>query len=242
MCKVDNKCASDKKSSLARFVAIVLAIVGGVAVVFVGYAMLVMFFIPEEKKDRDGYDGFARRGQFGDMFGLLSAAFSGLALGGVIWAIHLQREELHRMDQAQNAAHEALRSQFEAMERATHAQLYCKVVDILQSKEIRDARSRIYSIGEKRLNDWSREDVEAGELICTSYDDVAIMIYNGMLPKRLLLDNWGNSLRRTWRILKPLVEDKRMRYEWAQFWDDYEKLAKEAQDLLSSPAPLLGNH
>jgi len=41
------------------------------------------------------YD-FKERGTFGDMFGAVNALFSGLAFGGVIYAILLQREDLER--------------------------------------------------------------------------------------------------------------------------------------------------
>jgi len=40
------------------------------------------------------FDSWSIRGQFGDMFGAVNALFSGLAFGGVIVAILLQRREL----------------------------------------------------------------------------------------------------------------------------------------------------
>jgi hypothetical protein len=39
-------------------------------------------------------DSFTERGQFGDMFGAVNALFSGLAFGGIILTILLQKEEL----------------------------------------------------------------------------------------------------------------------------------------------------
>lgn len=39
-------------------------------------------------------DSWPARGTFGDMFGVINALFSGLALAGIIYAILLQREEL----------------------------------------------------------------------------------------------------------------------------------------------------
>ncbi len=40
------------------------------------------------------FDSWAVRGQFGDLFGSVNALFSGLAFGGLIYAILLQRHEL----------------------------------------------------------------------------------------------------------------------------------------------------
>src|SRR5687767_11829025 len=39
-------------------------------------------------------DSWARRGQFGDMFGAINALFSGLAFAGIIITIMMQRDEL----------------------------------------------------------------------------------------------------------------------------------------------------
>lgn len=43
---------------------------------------------------RGAIPDFAERGQFGDMYGLANAVFSGLAFLGLIIAIHLQRQDL----------------------------------------------------------------------------------------------------------------------------------------------------
>ena len=72
--------------------------------------------------------GLQTGGQFGDMFGTLNPLFSGLALFGVIYSIHLQsqelalqreeltnnRLELKRSADAQEAAQRALNQQLEA--------------------------------------------------------------------------------------------------------------------------------
>src|ERR1043166_8220624 len=61
------------------------------------------------------------RGSFGDMFGVVSTFFSGLALAGIIYAMILQREELalQRRDTLRNA--EQLRRAAEAEEKAAIA-------------------------------------------------------------------------------------------------------------------------
>lgn len=71
------------------------------------------------------------RGTFGDMFGGLNALFSGLAFGGIIYTIFLQREELQlqrneleltrqelrRTAEAQEKSEQALTKQVQSMER-----------------------------------------------------------------------------------------------------------------------------
>lgn len=77
-------------------------------------------------------NGWSERGQFGDMFGALNALFSGLALGGVIYALYLQmqelalqreemaqsRDELRRTADAQSQQVQLLSRQVAAMEES----------------------------------------------------------------------------------------------------------------------------
>lgn len=55
----------------------------GVAGVLAAYGVVVWFSI----------SGPAERGQFGDMFGMVNALFSGLAFAGIVYTVHAQRTE-----------------------------------------------------------------------------------------------------------------------------------------------------
>ncbi len=62
---------------------------------FIIWAVIVIFFWVTSIVILTYYfTDLAERGQFGDMFGAVNALFSGLALAGVIFAIHLQKKEL----------------------------------------------------------------------------------------------------------------------------------------------------
>ena len=60
--------------------------------------------------------GWTGQGPFGDTFGALNALFSGLALGGVILAIFLQRQELIYQREELRLTREQLRRSAEAQE------------------------------------------------------------------------------------------------------------------------------
>jgi hypothetical protein len=78
------------------------------------------------------FSGWTERGQFGDLFGVVNALFSGLAFAGLIYAILLQREdlalqrteltltrqELKRSASAQEQSELALRAQAAAAARS----------------------------------------------------------------------------------------------------------------------------
>lgn len=72
----------------------------------------------------------SERGQFGDMFGSVNALFSGLAFAGLIFTIHLQREELAMQREELRLQREEMRLQREEMQASreqltnqAHAQL-----------------------------------------------------------------------------------------------------------------------
>jgi hypothetical protein len=54
------------------------------------------------------------------------------------------------------------------------------------------------------------------------------MVRQGMLPKELIIDSWGNSLYSSWPIVRPLIDEYRKK-RGPNFWDDYERLSKEAK-------------
>ncbi len=81
-------------------------------------------------------DDWAKRGQFGDLFGSINALFSGLALAGVVTAIFLQkqelalqraelkmtRDELRRTADAQEKSEDAVARQAHALQQAAQLQ------------------------------------------------------------------------------------------------------------------------
>jgi hypothetical protein len=176
------------------------------------------------------------RGTFGDMFGAVNSLFSGAAFAGVIYAIILQRRELelqrkeivaNREELARSA--EAQEKSYQALTNAIYAQTYKAVVDILQDEDVREARRIVVSqLGGREKLIQTEQDRKAAERVCHTYDAVGQMVRHGMLPIEYIIDSWGDSLRRTWTILKPLVSEYRSEREAPETWDDYEYLAIEA--------------
>ena len=65
----------------------------GTTIVWISAWRLIVLWIPLEMNDY-GEELPMTRGAFGDMFGSINALFSGLAFGGIIFTILLQRKEL----------------------------------------------------------------------------------------------------------------------------------------------------
>jgi|SRR3972149_4416737 len=118
--------------------------------------------------------------------------------------------------------------QLREMQRTTQAQAYSVAVDRLQDEKVREARRLIFKLTGKPLEKWSGDEKAAAEVVCHTYDVVGQMVRHNLLSKKIILDSWGPSLRRSWPILEPLVKNYRQEFSANEFWDDYEWLATEA--------------
>lgn len=110
----------------------------------------------------------------------------------------------------------------------THAQAYSAAVEILQEEKVRQARKVVFSLKEKPLAKWTKNEIEAAENVCHTYDVVGQMTRHNLLPKEIIIDSWGPSLRKSWTILSQLVNKYRNDFSATEYWDDYEWLVIEA--------------
>lgn len=114
------------------------------------------------------------------------------------------------------------------MRRTTQAQSYSIAMDRLQEEKVREARKVIFRLANKSIENWKVEEIAAAETVCYTYDVVGQMVRHNLLSKKMIIDSWGSSLRRSWPILKPLIKKYRVQFSAEEFWDDYEWLAQEA--------------
>lgn len=133
--------------------------VAGIAIAVAIYAYILMHSIIE----------WDQRGQFGDMFGALNAAFSGLAFAALAYTLHLQRKELvlQRLELAQTRAELAKQAESQARQADTALraaeisavgalfQSYCQLAGNAQyhlisdgdwRKEIKNVRSKLRTL------------------------------------------------------------------------------------------------
>jgi phosphopantetheinyl transferase (holo-ACP synthase) len=136
----------------------VLLVVGGAVTIQVLAGILLYSLLP----------GWSVRGAFGDMFGVVGVLFSGLALGGVVYAVLLQRselaiqrqeleltrEELAKTAEAQRSSAEMLAAQFalakEAAEKAEQRSLL-ETVPILHFRGASYPRPERYEVAVENL-------------------------------------------------------------------------------------------
>lgn len=215
--------------------------------------VLVWFLYPTLAPKLMGVQSY---NELAGMFGGLEALFAGLAFAGVIVAIFLQMEELRQTREEMERSADALTEQVQLMaqtaeitertavimssqtgemKRATHAAAFKSVFDILQAEDVRAARG--YVINHLAGMDhelWGSIQVENAEKVIYTYDAVGVMIRNGMLPANIVVDHWGNSLRKCWPALEVHVLHVRKERSAKELFDDFEWLAGEASAKIGS--------
>jgi hypothetical protein len=119
--------------------------------------------------------------------------------------------------------------QVREMRQATHATAFESVLGLLQNEDVRAARKTVFGLVNKPFESWIDSEKEAAEKVCYGYDVVGVMIRNGIIPVEVVADSWGDSLRRSWRILSPMVASYRAARSSDEYWDDYEWLSRQAE-------------
>jgi hypothetical protein len=118
--------------------------------------------------------------------------------------------------------------QLKESQKTKYAETFFAASSRLQDEQLREKRSKVFMLNGKPLQDWSSEDINAAEIVCHNFDIVGIMVRNEMLPKEIVIDNWGQSLRGLWPIVSPLVQKYRHEWNAPEYWNDFQWLAEEA--------------
>ncbi len=176
---------------IAAFVAIVVA--------WVASAFVLRMLVPDL--------GF--RGQFGDSFGALNALFSGLAFGGVIYAIVLQRRELQYQREELELSRMALTKTALAAEtsareayKARSSTAFLEVLSLLD--KLRPHWHRAYAMREPVAN-WTEEEATLADKVATTLERVAYISKSGLLDPGYIMDGYAKVFVQCWKKLGPWV-------------------------------------
>jgi hypothetical protein len=112
-----------------------------------------------------------------------------------------------------------MQKQLDVAKQSTVAQNTLAIVQFLQQPDIRASRRYVFrNLDGKALSAWTDQDRVEAERVCSSYDVTGMLVRGEIADRELILDNWGNNLRRLYRITLPLIEDIRWKLgtSWRQ--------------------------
>ncbi len=185
------------------------------------------------------------RAAFGEMFGVVSCLFSGMAFAGIVYTISIQREELNLQRQELILTREELRRSAEAHEKQMMMQSVREIISGMDDQKVHDARNFIYknyAIFWKVAEDPGKlglvpdDAYETACVVSNSFDNVGVFVSEGLIPKDIVLKNFGSSIARSWIALAPFIKAlRKSRYDhnYECFFED---LAMDAIDRLGEDA------
>jgi hypothetical protein len=131
-------------------------------------------------------------------------------------------------------------AQLEASREAATAQNILALIEFLQDSEVRSAREVVrMTLAGKRFESWTSDERREACRVCSTYDAAALIIRMGLVPPKLLVRDWGPSIRHCFEVTRPLVvqmqkpENSGSSY-WANFAWLYEQTREEFRE---SPVP-----
>jgi hypothetical protein len=128
-----------------------------------------------------------------------------------------------------------MHQQVEVARQSTLAQNTLAVAQYLSQPEIRAGRRHVFRVlGDKPFSKWTDDDRIEAERVCSSYDVAGLIVRAEIASSRIIVENWGASLRRIYRITAPLIQEMRSLSGDPNYWDDFEWLAKQAE-LIAQP-------
>ena len=127
-----------------------------------------------------------------------------------------------------------LMGQLSAMRNASRGQNLLSVVQWLSRDELRQNRKFLIEwAGENRRKPLDEKEREKVDTACSAYDVLAILIYDGTVPKEVFVGNWRNSISRCFEAVAPLLKQYRVSgdplYRDANYWKNFERLYNEVK-------------
>ncbi len=120
------------------------------------------------------------------------------------------------------------------MYKATTGEVFLTITERLQSKENRKARQDLIHLTKPLFQDWTAEDQNLGETVCALYDTIGILIRRRIIARKLIVQEWAQSIITCWKHATPLINHYRsIRTE--NTWDDFQWLCEKAKKIKVVP-------
>jgi hypothetical protein len=164
----------------------------------------------------------ANAGEFGDVFGSITALFTGLAFAGVVYAIILQQRELSLQREQLSLARtelttiamnqqESLASfgkQLAELQKGRSARAVIDILDYLNSSGASQARATVFTLptGVTELEDSVRPEVES---LLNRLNVTAYLIAMDLVHKRAAIEVLYITVIRMWYKLRRYIGEQR---------------------------------
>jgi hypothetical protein len=97
-------------------------------------------------------------------------------------------------------------------------------------RSFHEDRAKVFSRLPSCTGSWSPEEKAHALEVCRKMNTVAYLLR--FLPRREALEHWDDPLAKAWVVLKPIVDEERVRTHWKSKWRHFEIWGERALDRL----------
>src|SRR3954454_11749298 len=141
------------------------------------------------------------------------------AVAGVLISLYFQYRQLRLMG-----------LQLDQVQRSTTAGHILSLLNMMDTEDIRMARALVHTrLSKKPFPKWTEEEIQAASKVCTIYASAGTILKSGLVPYEPIIESWGFSLRLTYEILEPFINDMRESAKVAaDYWKDLDWVYQRA--------------
>lgn len=147
-------------------------------------------------------------------------------LAFVFYQLRLMQRQVNAAKESIESQRLQLESQIEAQVRTTQGANVFQLLSYLEEPRHLEARAISRTLADKEYSDWSDDERSAADLTARLWTQAGIIQKLGILPENFLQYYYGGSISRSWKALKPFVEDLRSKSDPAQRLE-FEEIANE---------------
>ncbi len=125
--------------------------------------------------------------------------------------------------------------QVHSARRAMQFQAFLALTNKLIDEDEARARGKVILCHSKPIDNWSQEERGWAERVCRTYDFAGQVVKHKFLREEIVLDEWGDSLRRCWTVLRPFVKIASDRAVDFPAYDDFQRLGESALRRFGEP-------
>ncbi len=106
------------------------------------------------------------------------------------------------------------------------------VKDVLQAPGLSEARGILLELPKKKgFNSWTDEETDAAKKACGAYNTTGILVRNRIVPKDIILENWGASIKGCYEAAEKLIAEENKKYKIykEKRWDSFKWLAGQVK-------------
>lgn len=108
--------------------------------------------------------------------------------------------------------------------RSSYASGYLQASLYMQEETFRADRKEVYNLKNIPYENWTDSQKAAAERVCHRFATLAELVIFEVITQKMGFV-WHKSVIKCWRIVKPLVEERRKDVEFHDLWKNFEWFA-----------------